>query len=278
MKITTIIVIMYLIYQKKTNNLLKKKINIEKETYLKEIEISLKPDDRIITYIKFNVKTPEKQELSSVCSLDPGCSPFYYVVDDKGKCFNVEEKTINKIYSLMIQKDKIKSKMYSKETDHTKKEQLEEKYNKLENRRQSIIYDIHNKFIKFLVTNYSHIIISKFNVHCVVDKKTRNIGKSTSRTILSWCHGLLRKKLKEKAELYGCHVYEGSESWSSKTCCFCGSIKHDLGNSKIYKCINCNSNHHRDFNGAMNIFIRHIKNFTKKIPQYSVLHNKIIYY
>ena len=49
-----------------------------------------------------------------------------------------------------------------------------------------------------------------------------------------------------------------NEKNTSQSCSICENIKTDLGASKIYKCIKCNSELNRDINGARNIYIKHL--------------------
>ena len=44
------------------------------------------------------------------------------------------------------------------------------------------------------------------------------------------------------------------ESYTSKMCGMCDTIKHNLGGSKLFNCDNCGYVVDRDVNGARNIF------------------------
>ena len=74
--------------------------------------------------------------------------------------------------------------------------------------------------------------------------------------MLGWSHQKFRERLFMKVEEYpDCVVHEVTEPWTSKTCCSCGRINHELGGSKNFKCKHCCFQIDRDMNGAVNIMI-----------------------
>src|SRR5215470_15816348 len=78
--------------------------------------------------------------------------------------------------------------------------------------------------------------------------------------MLGWSHQKFRERLFMKAEEYpDCIVHEVTEPWTSKTCCSCGRINHELGGSKIFRCKHCKFEIDRDKNGATNIMIMNIE-------------------
>ena len=55
-------------------------------------------------------------------------------------------------------------------------------------------------------------------------------------------------------KLKGNQVIKVNEAWTSKTCCKCGNINHDLDlNDRQYIC-DCGNDINRDINGAINIY------------------------
>ena len=60
----------------------------------------------------------------------------------------------------------------------------------------------------------------------------------------------------------GCHLKIKSEEYTSKCCGNCG-ILGDKYKHRIKMCENCNSQIHRDINGARNILLKNSKTFLK---------------
>ena len=80
--------------------------------------------------------------------------------------------------------------------------------------------------------------------------------------MLTWSHYAFRQYLIFKAQEFPwVKVHIGSEEYTSKTCTGCGTLKHNLGSSKVFRCPNpaCRCVVNRDVNGARNIFIKNCK-------------------
>ena len=60
--------------------------------------------------------------------------------------------------------------------------------------------------------------------------------------------------LEYKNKLKGNQVIKVNEAWTSKTCCKCGSINHDLDLSDRQYICDCGNDLNRDINGAINIY------------------------
>ena len=60
--------------------------------------------------------------------------------------------------------------------------------------------------------------------------------------------------LEYKNKLKGNQVIKVNEAWTSKTCCKCGNINHDLDLSDRQYICDCGNNLNRDINGAINIY------------------------
>jgi len=87
----------------------------------------------------------------------------------------------------------------------------------------------------------------------------RKIRRSTARAMLTWSHYTFREYLIFKAQEFPwVKVHLCTEEYTSKTCTFCGWIKHNLGGNKVFRCPNpgCLCVFDRDINGARNIFLK----------------------
>ena len=67
-----------------------------------------------------------------------------------------------------------------------------------------------------------------------------------------------RQRLEYKCLAFKVNYKLINEKHTSQACSMCGSIKKDLGGSKLYKCNQCSIELNRDINAARNIYIKHI--------------------
>ena len=76
--------------------------------------------------------------------------------------------------------------------------------------------------------------------------------KSNSMIHLFWSHRYLVTRIKEKAEEYGITVREIDESGTSSICPRCGA-KRVVRKGRLFKCLRCRLEAHRDAVGCVNI-------------------------
>ena len=82
-----------------------------------------------------------------------------------------------------------------------------------------------------------------------------------------------RQVLITKSELYdNCKVIECDESYTSKTCGYCGVVNDKLGGNKLFKCkaSNCQNkflSSDRDIHAARNILLRYLTRNNIVCPQ-----------
>ena len=115
---------------------------------------------------------------------------------------------------------------------------------------KDLIDDLHKKTAYFLVTNFDTVLIPTFETSKMVTKLQSKI----SRNMLTFAHCRFKDFLKVKAQEYSCRVIEVNETYTSKTCSYCGKIQN-IGSKKIMKC-SCGICVDRDLNGARGIYLR----------------------
>ncbi len=76
--------------------------------------------------------------------------------------------------------------------------------------------------------------------------------KSNSMILLFWSHRYLVNRIKEKAEEYGITVREIDERGTSSVCPRCGA-KRIVRKGRLFRCIQCKLEAHRDAVGCVNI-------------------------
>ena len=95
-------------------------------------------------------------------------------------------------------------------------------------------------------------------------RKGRKIHTKTVRGMLCWSHYKFRQHLIAKSELFSdCKVIECDESYTCKTCGYCGVINDKLGGSKVfnYKQEDCQQKSigsDRDIHAVRNILLRYL--------------------
>jgi putative transposase len=133
---------------------------------------------------------------------------------------------------------------------------------RLRQRIRNLVDELHKQVACYLTHNYKVILLPTFETSNMVAKVKRRIGSKTARTMLTWAHYRFKQTLKHQAELRSCEVVEVSEAYTSKTCTKCGQVHTKLGGSKIFKCPNCGHCIDRDFNGALGIMLRALRDIS----------------
>ena len=112
------------------------------------------------------------------------------------------------------------------------------------------------KTIDYLTKNYCTVLMGNMSTHDIV---LTNLNKMTKRIAHLMKFYIFNERLKYKCVLTNTKYRYVNEKYTSKTCTFCGNIKHDLGASKVYECEKCNKIIERDVNGARNIYLVDLK-------------------
>lgn len=196
---------------------------------------------------EISIKKPDNQRLGAV-ALDPGVRTFitYYSDSCHGK---IGERDFNRIYRLCIRLDNAISKL--SRSDYRCKKRISRAICRLRWKIKDSIDEIHHKTARFLVMNFDRIYIPTFETSRMVTK----LHSKVSRAMLTWSHYRFKEFLKFKGREYSCDIIEVDESYTSKTCSYCGTI-HNIGTSKVMKC-NCGANVDRDLNGARGIYLKY---------------------
>ena len=153
-----------------------------------------------------------------------------------------------------IQSEKTKTKnINNKKERKRKKKKLKRNLLRLNEHMRNLVEDLHRKMAKWLCLNYKYIYITKLNFHSI-DTKSSNLREQMA--VLKHC--TFRNYLKMKGKKYETGVIELNESYTSKTCCSCGTMQENLKNKDILHCNTCGLEILRDLNGAINIMFRYL--------------------
>lgn len=124
---------------------------------------------------------------------------------------------------------------------------------------RNLIDECHHQAANWLSKNYQIVLLPSFETSQMTKKKKRKIIGKTARQMLSWSHYRFKQVLKNKAELSGCQIIDVTEEFTSKTCTSCGHVHSKLGGSKMFKCPQCGHSLLRDFNGALGILLKALR-------------------
>jgi len=115
-----------------------------------------------------------------------------------------------------------------------------------------------NAMIKMIVEYASRNGISKIVVGNLKGIRGNNHGDSKVNSMINnfWSFAWITQRLKEKAEKYGIEVKEVSEYKTSSICPRCGSDRV-MKRKRLFKCLNCGLEAHRDVVGVVNIALVH---------------------
>jgi len=111
-----------------------------------------------------------------------------------------------------------------------------------------------NAMIRWIVEYTHQSGLSKIVVGNLkgIRKNNHKNAKVNSMIHSFWSFKWIVQRLKEKAEEYGIEVVEVSEYGTSSTCPRCGSNKV-VRRGRLFKCLNCGLEAHRDAVGVMNM-------------------------
>ena len=93
----------------------------------------------------------------------------------------------------------------------------------------------------------------------------KKLNKRSKSKLATLRHCSLFDRIKNKTrESQSCEIYELNESFTSKTCCNCGTINKNLKNKNYNNCSECGVKTYRDYNGAICIMLRYFTNILKE--------------
>ncbi|NEP81069.1 MAG: transposase [Okeania sp. SIO3B3] len=206
---------------------------------------------------------PENSKSQSIIALDPGVRSFLTGFDGE-KFVDIGKGDITRIFRLAQHIDRlISNKTVLKGRQNKYKRQgLNKKINSLFIRIRNLIDEVHKKVAKWLTTEYRVIFIPTFESSQMVaksGKKKRKLNSKTVRQMLNWAHYRFKQTLKFHGLKRGATVIDVTEEYTSKTCTKCGHVHQNLGGSKHFKCPHCGHSMPRDWNGALGIFIKALR-------------------
>jgi putative transposase len=217
--------------------------------------------DRGRWFICFAIEFQPQLNIKNNCiALDPGVRTFQTGFDGN-KIMEIGKNDIGKISNLCQRLDKLQSrlKLATGRQNKRLRWKLKKESQSLRVRISNLQFEIHNKTAASLTKNYKHIFLPTFETSKMVSKNRRKINSKTARNMLTWSHYRFKQTLKFHALKRGCVVHDVTEEYTSKTCSKCGKVHEKLGGNAKFVCPSCGNTIPRDWNGAINIFIKSIR-------------------
>jgi putative transposase len=198
-----------------------------------------------------------------VVALDPGVRTFHTAYDPSGHVMEFGKGDIGHIYRICAHMDKLQSRIDSnKELRHKSRYRMRRAWRKMQWRVRNLIDECHKKVVKFLVANYSVILLPSFETQQMVVRNQRKLNSKAARAMITWSHYRFKQRLLFKRQEHPwCKVAVCDEAYTSKTCGQCGKLHHSLGGSKVFRCPSCGLQVDRDAHAARNILLKNASLF-----------------
>jgi putative transposase len=191
-----------------------------------------------------------------IIALDPGVRTFQTGYDPRGYIIEVGKNDIGRIIRLCKHQDRLISEAYASPCRRFRYLIRRRVLPRMRAKIHNLVSDTHRKLASWLCANYKYVIIPDYRISKMVVKGHRKISRRTVRSMLTWSNYRFKQALLHKAKETSTIVHICTEEYTSKTCTRCGTIKYNLGGSKVLKCNTCKLEIDRDFNGCRNIFMK----------------------
>ena len=208
-------------------------------------------DGEFTLFVPVSINQTTRKNRSLICGLDPGIRTFQTLFSEN-ECVNICVNPKDTFEPLMKKIDKKDGYRSIKAQNKHKK--------KLRKKLKNKVNDLHWKTANYLTDRYENIAIGKLSTIGIVSNKN-NLHSSVKRTAYSLAHFTFRQRLQYMCNKKDVGYYEINEYMTSKTCTKCKTINENLGSSKLFDCSKCNLKIDRDYCGARNIMLKHLKLF-----------------
>jgi transposase len=208
--------------------------------------------DRYQLLVPEDVIKSEPIQNNEFISLDPGVRTFMTGISEN-KVIKIEDEHNCRLKSYIYRKERIMN-------DSAIDMKIKKKNEKLCNRKiKNLVTEMHWQTINYLTTNYKNIFIGDMSPKKIIsNEKSQQLKPITKKIISAYRFFEFKNKLTYKCAIRRVKYKEVDERYTSKMCSKCGSIKENLGASKIFQCDKCGYCTDRDVNGSRNIYIKSI--------------------
>lgn len=225
------------------------------ESEIKQLKI-YKQDNIYFASITYEKKEDVLKNVNTnkILSIDLGKKnllSIYDVENNKGIVYS--SKYLSKNQKFLDKRiDELKSLRDTKKKNSRKSKQINKKLKKVYSKKKTQTNLTLQKVTKDLSNQNKTILIGELTN---LKKNIKSNFKSLNRQMQNnWNLQTFTHLLEYKNKLKGNQVVKVNEAWTSKTCCKCGNINHDLDLSDRQYICDCGNDINRDINGAINIY------------------------
>jgi transposase len=207
--------------------------------------------DGLFYYLHFSFdKQPIYPMLNESCGLDPGGRNFQTVFSN-AEIIRIQHKKVL-IKKLQDRMDLLRSWKAKGELSNSK---FIVHFKRAQRKLNNCIDDMQYKLIKLLLKSYTNIYIGELNIKQVTSQLS---NKKANRDLYMLKHYTFKQRILNGSSSYH-NVQFVNESYTTKTCTLCGTLNHDIGSNKVFKCMDetCSNVIDRDLNGARNILLKY---------------------
>lgn len=216
-------------------------------------------DGRVLKYAnKWYAALPESKDRDvaenqgRLVALDPGVRTFQSFFSDL-YAGSLGDQDIQRIVRLALNLDALLSER-DKSKSKRRRAALQKAADRMRQKVQNLIDELHWKIIRFLTDNFDVILLPTFETSQMVFKAGRKIRKKSVRSMLTLSHYKFSQRLEQKCFERGKTLVRVCEAYTSKTVSWTGEVKRNLGGAKVIKSGDVVAD--RDINAARGIFLR----------------------
>ena len=229
--------------------------NKTSESEIKQLKI-YKQDNTYFASITYEKKEDilKNIDTNKVLSIDLGKKNLLSVYDvENNKGIVYSSKYLSKNQKFLDKRiDELKSLKDTKKKNSRKSKQINKKLKKVYSKKKTQTNLTLQKVTKDLSNQNKTILIGELtNLKKNIKSNFRSLNRQMQN---NWNLQTFTHLLEYKCKLKGNQVVKVNEVWTSKTCCKCGSINHDLDLSDRQYICDCGNDINRDINGAINIY------------------------
>jgi transposase len=202
---------------------------------------------------------PKKEmtkEIKNPASGDPGGRKFLTTYSPiERESYILGNRASSTIMEELLKLDKMISDL-SKERNFKKRQKLKKM---IQTKRKRVYYlkaELRNQVANFISKKYDLFMMPKLEVGKLSEKAGRKLKTKAVRQLLNLGHSKFFTTLEDKCWENGCKFLHVREEYTSQTCPNCGELNKC---NEVYKCKNCGFKSDRDIVGALNIFLKAVR-------------------
>ena len=226
---------------------------------------------RYYLFIPVLVDVINDEKKVNIVSIDSGIRTFQTCYSPAYHVLEIGVNTGAILIKFLSIQDKLRSLIMTTKNKRMKLK-YRRKYTRIATRIKNMVNELHWKTINMLTKKYGVIILSDFRVSDLL--KSVKLYKESKRILTLQRHYQFKQRLVSKCKERKIFLQVIDESYTSKTCCNCGSLHNNLGKSKVFKCPRCEIIIDRDMNGAVNMFIKSMSKSKTSIGGCALSHPK----